>query len=839
MGKLAKRADTRSGAWSWVRPAARTAATRLGCAVGEDGGGTKCSSEQNRQGNDSVTRAELQKKLSELQKGVRRRLGEVRARDIGRRNVALENCLSKNPGVYWDMLKRTVGIKRRKVTMPEEVLFDGVIVRGDETREVWKEAFRRVFSVDGGENAFNREFLEEIQQEVKEAELSSQFDTLNRDLNQPIVEEEVLTVISSLKQGKAAGVDTLVNEIFKYGGEGIGKATAKLCDEMFRIERIPKDWARGLIFPLFKDGDVRVPDNYRGITLLSVVGKIYTSVLNSRVTKWCEKFGILSEEQAGFRPGRSTVDHIFAVSEVLRLRRARRKETHCCFLDIRKAYDTVNRDALWKRLLDVGIQGKMWRVIKNVYDVVESCVLVGKKRTEWFVVEAGVRQGCILSPILFAIFIDGLARALKRVKVGSTLGGVKFNITLFADDVAILAESREDLQKLLDAAFLYSERWRFKWNCAKSKVMRFGCKVRARYFLGMQELEIVKSFKYLGVDLQHNLAWVSTKWRFAQKAKSRLPMILKARLEGLSVRTGVKLWETMVRPTLEYGVEIWGGGNWPQADVIQNAAGKTLLGLYKTSAVEVARGELGWLSLKSRRDIKQLKYWGKLLLMDDTRLVKQIFRQCKPFTSALKGSFCYSIRTLLASLNLGHLWVSEQIVSWKDWVGLVTTTVKQKDTELWLKAIQNKDKLKLYKLIKSDLCLEEYLDWDISSAQRALYAQFRSGSHQLRVERGRWIKEPEAERVCKVCITGKVENEVHFLLECYVYRRLREKLFRRIKASTGYDIASMKENQQWLVDVLIGHGLANRQARRLVGEAVASFLAVALRLRARILKPVV
>ena len=115
-------------------------------------------------------------------------------------------------------------------------------------------------------------------------------------------------VIGNLRQGKAAGVDAMVNEILKFGGEGIGKATAKLCQFMFNCEKVPKDWARGLIFPLYKDGDVRNPDNYRGITLLSVVGKVYASVLNARVMKWCEKNGVLSEEQAGFRPGRSTVD---------------------------------------------------------------------------------------------------------------------------------------------------------------------------------------------------------------------------------------------------------------------------------------------------------------------------------------------------------------------------------------------------------------------------------------------------------------------------------------------------------------------------------------------------
>ena len=89
--------------------------------------------------------------------------------------------------------------------------------------------------------------------------------------------------------------------------------------------------------------------------------------------------------------------------KLVRSRKVRRKETHCAFLDIRKAYDMLDRDALWKRLIDVGLRGKLWRVLRNLYDVVESSVLVGHRRTEWFQVEAGVRQGCIL------IFIDELS----------------------------------------------------------------------------------------------------------------------------------------------------------------------------------------------------------------------------------------------------------------------------------------------------------------------------------------------------------------------------------------------------------------------------------------------
>src|SRR3569623_1744006 len=141
--------------------------------------------------------------------------------------------------------------------------------------------------------------------------------------------------------------------------------------------------------------------------------------------------------------------------------------------------------------------------------------------------------------------------------------------------------------------------------------MRFGPgkgKKKELYFLGVQELEVVQAFKFLGVDLQQNLSWTTTKDRFAAKARSRLPMIKKATFEGLSAESGEKLWETLIRTTWEDAAEVWGGEDWPEADKIHNAAGRTLMGLYRSTAVEVARGELGWMSLRARRDIKQLRY---------------------------------------------------------------------------------------------------------------------------------------------------------------------------------------------------------------------------------------
>ena len=447
--------------------------------------------------------------------------------------------------------------------------------------------------------------------------------------------------------------------------------------------------------------------------------------------------------------------------------------------------------------------------------------------------------GWLLSPILFAIFIDGLANAIKQVQVGFVLDGVKLNILLFADDVVLLAESKQGLQKLLDAAFEYSELWLFKWNCAKSKVMRFGLKSKAcgDYLLGAHKLEVVRLFKYLGVDLQQNLTWTSTKWRFAGKARSRVPMVTKAVIEGLSVKAGEKLWATMIRPTLEYGAEIWGGGKWPQADRIQNKVGRTLLGLFQSTAVEVARGELGWLSLKARRDIKQLKYWGRLLKMADSRLVKKVYTYCKDYTATQKGSFCYSVKNILGQLNLGHLWVSEQVGESKEWVSLVMASVRQKDAEAWQLALQKKEKLRVYRTLKFNLKQEEYISWSLPAEHMSHFAKLRSGSHQLRVEKGRWKKEQEEDRVCLVCLTGKVENELHFRLDGDVSNRLRQNLYQRVKQSTGYDLDVVREDRDWMLAVMLGAGVPEKESRHPIGKLVAAFIAAAMKLRARILAP--
>ena len=145
---------------------------------------------------------------------------------------------------------------------------------------------------------------------------------------------------------------------------------------------------------------------------------MFTAVINNRITRWCEEKEKLTDNQAGFRSNRSTLDQMFILHEIIQSRRMRKQKTYCCFLDLKKAYDTLFRDGLWERLLRIGIKSKLWRILCNIYDHIESCIKINGVCTDWFEVLSGVRQGCILSPILFIIFIDGLAKAV----IDSVLG---------------------------------------------------------------------------------------------------------------------------------------------------------------------------------------------------------------------------------------------------------------------------------------------------------------------------------------------------------------------------------------------------------------------------------
>ena len=218
--------------------------------------------------------------------------------------------------------------------------------------------------------------------------------------------EDVLDAISQCKNNKSPGIDSITNEIIKNGGDIIAMSMYKLFKRLVDLEKIPDEWNEGTIIPIFKKGDHRDLNNYRGITLNSCVSKIYNRIISQTVSNFIEEHDLLTEVQGGFRKDRRCEDHIFVLKSIIATRQAEGKKTYLTFLDFKKAFDTVWREGLLFAIKQLGIKGSLLNIIKGLYTDVKCRVLFNDLKTELFTVNEGVKQGCPLSPLLFSIFIN-------------------------------------------------------------------------------------------------------------------------------------------------------------------------------------------------------------------------------------------------------------------------------------------------------------------------------------------------------------------------------------------------------------------------------------------------
>ena len=178
--------------------------------------------------------------------------------------------------------------------------------------------------------------------------------------------------------------------------------------------------------------------------------KIYASIINDRISKWCVNDNILHDEQNGFVKGKSTIDHVYSLNNIIETRKLKKQSTFTAFVDFKKAYDYISRNVLWEKLRNCGLHGSIYKAVKSLYSDVKCCVRVNGFDTSWFDVKCGLKQGCPLSPILFNLYINDLVTMLKGLDVGVNIGDEKVCILLYADDIVLIAESADDLQTLLN-----------------------------------------------------------------------------------------------------------------------------------------------------------------------------------------------------------------------------------------------------------------------------------------------------------------------------------------------------------------------------------------------------
>uniref|UniRef100_A0A669C209 Reverse transcriptase domain-containing protein n=1 Tax=Oreochromis niloticus TaxID=8128 RepID=A0A669C209_ORENI len=448
----------------------------------------------------------------------------------------------------------------------------------------------------------------------------------------PISGVEVTEAVKQLLGGRAPGVDEVRPEFLKaLDVVGLSWLT-RLYNVAWRSGAVPLDWQTGVVVPIFKKGDRRVCSNYRGITLLSLPGKVYARVLERRVRPLVEPR--IQEEQCGFRPGRGTLDQLFILSRILEGAWEFAQPVYMCFVDLEKAFDRVPRGVLWEVLREYGVSGPLLRAIRSLYNRCKSLVRIAGNKSDSFPVGDGLRQGCPLSPILFIIFMDRISRR-SQVAEGFHFGGLRISSLLFADDVVLMASSGGGLQLALERFAAECEAAGMRISTSKSEAMvlsrkRVECPLR----VGDEFLPQVEEFKYLGVLFASDgrrEPEIDRRIGAAAAVMRTLHRFVVVKRE-LSVKAKLSIYRSIYVPTLTYGHELWVVTERTRSRIqaaemsfLRRVAGLSLRDRVRSSAI---REGLRVEPLLLHIERSQLRWFGHLTRMPPGRLLGEVFRAC-------------------------------------------------------------------------------------------------------------------------------------------------------------------------------------------------------------------
>ncbi|KAK3558768.1 hypothetical protein QTP86_028769 [Hemibagrus guttatus] len=447
-----------------------------------------------------------------------------------------------------------------------------------------------------------------------------------------ITQAEVTEVVQQLLGGKAPGVDEIRPEYLKsLDVVGLSWLT-RLCNIAWRSGTVPLDWATGVVVPIFKKGDWRVCSNYRGITLLSLPGKVYSRVLERRVRPLVEPR--IQEEQCGFRPSRGTLDQLHTLHRVLEGSWEFAQPVHMCFVDLEKAFDRVPRGILWEVLWEYGVRGPLLRAVRSLYNRSRSLVCIANCKSDLFPVHVGLRQGCPLSPVLFIVFMDRISRCSQGLE-GVRFGDHRISSLIFADDVVLLASSGLDLQHALGRFAAECEAAGMRVSTLKSEAMVLDRKkVVCTLQVGGEVLPQVEEFKYLGVlfTSEGRMDREIDRWIGAAAAVMRSMYRSVVVKKELSRKAKLSIYQSIYIPTLTYGHELWVMTERVRSQIqaaemsfLRRVAGRSLRDRVRSS---VTREELGVEPLLLHIERGQLRWLGHLFRMPPGRLPGEVFRAC-------------------------------------------------------------------------------------------------------------------------------------------------------------------------------------------------------------------
>jgi len=506
---------------------------------------------------------------------------------------------------------------------------------------------------------------------------------------------------------------------------------------------------------------------------------MYSTILNWRLTNITESNNLLCEEQNGFRKNRSCIDHIYSLTSIIRNQKNSKKSTFVCFVDFEKAFDRVDRDLLFYKLRKMKIGGKIFNSFRAIYSDCQACVNINNYCTDWFDTNSGVRQGDPLSPTLFCLYINDLVQEINSCENSIAPSGTKLNILLYADDIVLIADSEVHLQTMIDKLYEWCKKWRLRVNINKTNIVHFRSKSQANsnfeFHYGLQKIEAVSKYKYLGVILSEFLDYGMVAETLANSGKRALGAIYSKfrQQKGFGCNVYSKLYHTGVTPILDYCSGVWGCNKFEKIDSVQNKAIRLYLGVHSFAPNLAIQGDMGWVSSRIRRKVEMVRYWNVLANMNESRIPKKILL----WEMQKRGlNWATEIRNVLSDFGKEGNFYNVQTVDLEEFKNFLCV----RDKVTWKNNVNDVPKLRSYVLFKNEMQLDPYIYKVINRGHRSVLAQFRCGILPLKIETGRFTNIPVEFRLCLFCEGNNVEDENHFMFDCDLYKNIRENFLVKI-----------------------------------------------------------
>ena len=523
--------------------------------------------------------------------------------------------------------------------------------------------------------------------------ISENSNTIDEMIDVTITTDDVIKAAKNLKNWKTPGPDRIQNYWIKYLPSTHEALARSFNDILNSPDALPTFIASGTTQLLYKKGDHRDPKNYRPITCLSTIYKLFTSILNTKLTEHCSKNNILAPEQKGCVKGSLGCKEQLIIDTVITNHaRTKQKDLHMCYIDYCKAFDSVPHDWMLKVLSIYKIHPKIITTLKHIMNSWNTELRCMNNSLGNVQIKRGILQGDSLSPMWFCLAINPLSHLLHKTNAGYNFDikhGTKINHLLYIDDIKLYAENKQKLQELTKTTENFSKDINMKFGldkCAIIVIEKGKCSPKLP-----EDGETIKvmsesdTYKYLGLPQNININHTQLKKEFKEKYRARLTKLLNTKLTSKNLTTAINTWAIPIL-TYTFGILKYSDTDLHDMDRLTRRLLTKFRYHHPRSSVERlylprnegGRGLVNIFRLCKKQEETMYNYFAQ----KENPLLQLIVKSDKNFTALnLQKNRNYTQQ----STDHAHTTWQSKILHGKYPKSLDDTTVNKSDSLLWLR----------------------------------------------------------------------------------------------------------------------------------------------------------